>query len=335
MNFKESAMPRWRPPMPVADWPPTGIAILGLGEVGSALARALRPIIGGAEIWGYDAETSRAIAAQRAGEIDQWAPDPASAVRAAGLVFLTERSSQLSATLAAVAGKLRPGTILSDTARLKVPVLAAAAQYLPASVSFVGGHPILREPRADAGALEGAVYCLVPAPTASEDALRRLSDLVTAVGARPFYVDAAEHDALVAMLEVIPSLLDAVRLALVAKSPAARDLWQLTNVEEQASVARLADWWEQAAEDLEATRQATAMWLDRLLVELAGWRAALAEEGSAALVQQLTAYRKLIAALPPPELDADAWAANGEAPSLLRQMMFGRLLGPRSEERGR
>jgi prephenate dehydrogenase len=100
---------------------------------------------------------------------------------------------------------------------LKEQVIRWAEELLPATVNFIGGNPVVSSSgsgpeAADADLFRDNLYCITPSPSAHPDAVRLVSSLVSLLGAQPYYLDAAEHDGLMAGVESLPQ---ALALALV------------------------------------------------------------------------------------------------------------------------
>src|SRR3712207_326449 len=127
---------------------PLNVSILGLGPVGASLGLALgtldphlldvgRPVITG---WDRDRRTmSDARGRLAVDRVEASLPD---AVRSADVVIITVAVSELREVLGKIVPALRLGAIITDTAPVKVPVLQLAAELLPTTVEFVGGHPL-------------------------------------------------------------------------------------------------------------------------------------------------------------------------------------------------
>ncbi|NLE77449.1 MAG: prephenate dehydrogenase/arogenate dehydrogenase family protein, partial [Chloroflexi bacterium] len=124
---------------------------------------------------------------------------------------------------------LKEGAIVTDTATLKHQVLEWAAQYLPETVSFVGGDPILSPEQsaavgkgtegASATLLKDAQYCLTPSAKAATSAVQVVADMVTTMGAQPYFLDAMEHDGLMAHVDHLPATLGAALLDTAVAAP--------------------------------------------------------------------------------------------------------------------
>jgi prephenate dehydrogenase len=188
------------------------ITIVGTGcigtSIGLALHRAAQPI----EIVGHDKNLEHAGIARKMKAIDRSDWNLISACENADLIILALPLHAIEDTLTAIAPYLKPGCVITDTAVLKQKVLDIAERLLPETVNFIGGNPLVSSsasgPQAASPDLfEGHPYCLTPSQRAHPEAVHLVSSLVTLLGARPFYLDAAEHDGLVAGAFHLPQLL--------------------------------------------------------------------------------------------------------------------------------
>jgi prephenate dehydrogenase len=188
---------------------PLNITILGLGAVGASLGLALGTLdpkelsSGRPAITGWDTDRRALNDARGRLAIDRAENDLEAAVREADVVFVCVPFEQIRDVFAQIGPVLRHGTILSDTSEAKVTTLRWASELIPATVEFIGGHPLIavggssiREATPDV--FRDSIYCLVPLPRTKRNALDGLEALITAIGAKPYYIDAAEHDSYVA-----------------------------------------------------------------------------------------------------------------------------------------
>jgi len=216
------------------------VTIVGLGLIGTSLGLALQEIDVDLEIVGHDREHSVAKAAASMGAVDRPEWNLIRAVEGADIVVLAIPVMAIRDTLAAIVEDLKPGVLVTDTASTKEQVIAWAEELLPPHANFVGGDPIVRQAgqgqaAARADLFRGMPYCIVPAPRATEDAVQLLTGVVTKIGAEPFFLDAAEHDGLMAGVSHLPFVLSAAMVRMVANSPASRDLQRLVGQEYRSS----------------------------------------------------------------------------------------------------
>ncbi|MBN1484833.1 MAG: prephenate dehydrogenase [Chloroflexia bacterium] len=222
------------------------VALLGLGLVGGSLGLALQDAMrdkeasgGGFQIVGYDEDRQAQREARLRGVIDRAADRLEEAVQDAGLIVIDGPAHQVGEMLRLVGPHLEPGAIVTDTANTKAQTLRWAKDFLPSEVSFIGGHPIFapeKEVDWDVGIkgarpelLQNAIYCLCPARSATDQAIETISGMVHMVGANAYFLDALEHDGLLAGTSHLPHLLAAAMMYTTASSASWRDLKLLTD----------------------------------------------------------------------------------------------------------
>ncbi len=193
--------------------PPSSVAILGTGLIGASLGLALRRLSPEVRIAGYDASAEHREQAHRLGAVTEAHETVAEAVHGADLVVLAVPLDRLPSLLARLVGHLAPGALVTDVGSVKGPVMDAASA-LPASVRFVGGHPMAGAATAgpggaDALLFENAVYVLTPPAGVSDFASYAPEALwlVEAVGARAVVMEAERHDRVAAAVSHLPQLL--------------------------------------------------------------------------------------------------------------------------------
>ncbi len=258
------------------------IAILGTGLIGSSVGLALKAARPQAQIVGYDASPSVAREAARVHAVDR-AASLADALRGAQLVVLSTPVGGMQVLLQEIGPLLAPGTIVADTGSTKARVLEWAQEFLPETVQFVGGHPMAGKTatgpsEAEATLFKGAVWCLVPSPSTSREAIADVVGLVESFGAVPFFLDADEHDGLVAAVSHLPYLMS---VALIEHLGTERS-WR-----ETASIAaggfayatHLSDSDPQMFADIaRSNRDSIVRRLDRYIAALSSLREAIASE---------------------------------------------------------
>jgi len=209
------------------------ITIVGLGWIGCSIGKALKKAGGNFEIVGHDREPGANNVAKKYNAVDRTSWNLISAVEQADLVILATPVSAVHDTLKAMGSELKQNCVVMDTCAIKAPVLAWADELLPATVSFVGGDPIMQtpppeegKPGSDIGSADlfaGAMFCLCPSPRAQAAAVQLASDLVATLGANPYFLDATEHDGLLAGVEHLPTVFSAALLLSASEAPAWRE----------------------------------------------------------------------------------------------------------------
>lgn len=254
--------------------------IIGLGALGSSLGLALRAQKAWADVTGFDASARVQNEAKRKGAIREGTSDIADLLSDADVVVLAIPPLAVIDVLREYGSRLRADTVVTDLAATKSLILEAAGRYVPPRSGFVGGHPLVsRAPgidQAEAALYHGRPWCLAPTLGTDGDRLETVSALVEAAGARPYFVDPAEHDAWVAGVEGLPRIMAAALARVSAGSDAWRELVRASGAPFDNAVAAAAS--PQEARDVALTNGAALVsWLDRLIQELDRWRDAVAE----------------------------------------------------------
>jgi len=144
------------------------------------------------------------------------------AVKGADLVIIATPVLTIKQILSQIADCLPHDCIVTDTASTKVAVMRWAEEILPPTIDFVGGHPMAGKEAygiqaAEAKLFQRSAYCLTPAKKASSQAVDKVANLVKKLGASPLFIDAEEHDNLVAGISHLPMLLSAALVSVTTK----------------------------------------------------------------------------------------------------------------------
>ncbi len=257
------------------------VTIIGLGLIGGSLGLALKAGgLPGTEIVGHDRARDVANKARKMGAIDRAEHNLPRAVERAGMVIIATPVLAVREVMQQIAPDLPDGCVVTDTGSTKERIVEWAAELLPPSVSFVGGHPMAGKDtpgidNAEAGLFRDRAYCLCPAVNAHEDAVRAVAGLVTLVGAEPLYLHPKEHDQYAAAVSHLPLLLSAAMFSLLRASPAWSDLAPMASSGFR-DVTRLASGDPRMSHDIFLTnRDAAVHWLDRMVEELQRYRGLL------------------------------------------------------------
>jgi prephenate dehydrogenase len=212
------------------------VAVVGLGLMGGSLAAALRG--GGAggrqcgRVIGVVRQEAAGAVAEQAGVVDLATVDLAAGVAQADIVVLAAPVRAILDLIPTLGSLLQPGALVLDLGSSKAAI-CAALDTLPAQVTAVGGHPMCGKERggsgaADPGLYRGAPFVLCPTGRTTPAALAQAGALATAVGARPYIMEAARHDAAVAAISHVPYLLAVAGVAAAAEQAASDALaWEL------------------------------------------------------------------------------------------------------------
>lgn len=188
------------------------VALLGIGLIGSSLARAIREQDMADEIvcWSRRAETrDRAV---ELGVVDRAADTPAAAVDDADLVVLAIHLGGYEDVAKAIAPALADGAIVTDVGSSKQVALQAVKPHLPDLVHLVPGHPVAGTEFSgpDAGFAElfhGRWCILTPEDGTDPAAVEKVTGLWQAAGSQVQIMDPAHHDVVLALTSHLPHVI--------------------------------------------------------------------------------------------------------------------------------
>ncbi|MDF2095889.1 prephenate/arogenate dehydrogenase family protein [Aquibaculum arenosum] len=188
------------------------VAVLGIGLIGSSLARVMRTRGLAEEIIGFDGAEAVRERSVALGLCDRLTDSPADAVAGADLVMLCLPVGANATVAEAMAPRLAPGCIVSDVGSVKLSVIRDVGPCLPEGVHFVPGHPIAGTEHSgpDAGfadLFENRYVILTPPPGSDGEAVARVKSLWEDCGAMVESMDAAHHDKVLAVTSHLPHLI--------------------------------------------------------------------------------------------------------------------------------
>jgi cyclohexadieny/prephenate dehydrogenase len=188
------------------------IALIGIGLIGSSLARVVRRD-GLADHIAVCARTHATLdKAAALGIADSTTTDPRACVDGADLVVLCTPLGTYGEIARAIAPGLRPGAIVTDVGSAKECVIADVGPQLPEGVHFVPGHPIAGTehsgPEAGFAELFRGRYCLLtPPPGTDAGAVTRIEALWRQAGMTVEIMSARHHDRVLAITSHLPHLI--------------------------------------------------------------------------------------------------------------------------------
>jgi cyclohexadieny/prephenate dehydrogenase len=188
------------------------LALIGVGLIGSSIARAARAqkLVGSIVATARSAQTRRRI--MELGIADQVVDTNAAAVEGADLVIVCIPVGQCGAAAREIGPHLAPGAVVSDVGSVKAEVVRDMAPHLPANVHFVPAHPVAGTEHSgpDAGFAElfiGRWCILTPPERVDAVAVERLSGFWSGLGAKVATMSAEHHDLVLAITSHVPHLI--------------------------------------------------------------------------------------------------------------------------------
>ncbi|MBS0470258.1 MAG: prephenate/arogenate dehydrogenase family protein [Proteobacteria bacterium] len=187
------------------------VAIIGIGLIGSSVARSARRGHLAGHIVGFDRKAVLK-AARPFGFADTLTDSIAVAVKDADLIILATPVGAYGALAKAMAPHLRPGAIVSDVGSVKGAVVSDVGPHIPKGVHFIPAHPIAGTERSgpDAGFAElfdGRWCILTPPKGAKTGAVTNLKRFWEGLGSKVDIMDAKHHDLVLAVTSHVPHLI--------------------------------------------------------------------------------------------------------------------------------
>ncbi len=187
------------------------VSIIGLGLIGSSVARAVREAMPGVVLSGYDADAETRETAKALKLVDDMADTPGAAVIDAALVILCVPVGAMEAVAQAIGDDLPPDTIISDVGSSKATVMTALQASLPRHC-IIPAHPVAGTersgPEAGFAALFHNRWCILTPPEGTDPAkVAQLQAFWERLGANVELMDAAHHDLVLAVTSHLPHLI--------------------------------------------------------------------------------------------------------------------------------
>lgn len=187
------------------------VTIVGLGLIGSSVARAVKEAMPGVRVTGHDADEAVRARALDLGFCDDVTDQAGSAVIDADLVILCVPVGAMGEVAASIASDLPADAIVSDVGSSKQSVADALSKALPGA-TIIPAHPVAGTensgPDAGFASLFHGRWCILTPPEgAHELAVERLKIFWEKIGAEVEIMDARHHDLVLAITSHLPHLI--------------------------------------------------------------------------------------------------------------------------------
>jgi len=188
------------------------LALIGVGLIGSSIARAARAqgVVREIVATARSAATRRRVA--ELGLADQVVDTNAAAAARADLVILCIPVGACGGVAEEIGPHLKRGATVSDVGSVKAAVLRDVAPHLADGIHFVPAHPVAGTEHSgpDSGFAELFInrWCiLTPPPGTDKAAVERLVAFWTALGAKVETMSPEHHDLVLAVTSHLPHLI--------------------------------------------------------------------------------------------------------------------------------
>jgi cyclohexadieny/prephenate dehydrogenase len=188
------------------------VALIGIGLIGSSLARALRRDSPETTIVACARRPETLATVRRLALADATTDDPAVAVEGADLVVIATPLSAYAELGRRIAPELRDGAILTDVGSVKQAAIRDLGPYVPRPVHFVPGHPVAGTehsgPEFGFAELFRDRWCiLTPPPETAPEPVAAVGRMWQGFGMRVVTMSADHHDKVLAMTSHLPHLI--------------------------------------------------------------------------------------------------------------------------------
>lgn len=188
------------------------VTIIGMGLIGSSLARSIRKYGLAEKIIAADASEKVCDVVEKLNIADEATTNIRKSVIGSDLVVIAVPVGACGAVAGEIGPALRPNAIVTDVGSVKKAIIDAVTPHLPGSVHFIPGHPIAGTehsgPQAGfAEIFEGRWCILTPMPESDLRAVEKVSAFWEAIGAKIEVMDAEHHDLVLGITSHLPHLI--------------------------------------------------------------------------------------------------------------------------------
>jgi len=188
------------------------VAIIGIGLIGSSLARVIRRDNPTTYIVACARRAETLDAVRRLAIADEATDDPVAAVAGADLVVLATPLSAYAEIARKIARALKPGAIVTDVGSVKEAAVRDLKPLLPKGVHFVPGHPVAGTehsgPEAGFAEMFADRWCiLTPLDQTDPEAVAKITKLWRLAKMKVVTMPADHHDKVLAVTSHLPHLI--------------------------------------------------------------------------------------------------------------------------------
>jgi len=275
------------------------IFIIGLGETGASISLALNASGVNVSCTGYDPGPQVARELRKVGNIDRIVFTPRKASQDADIIFMTISADLVKEYLEIIGPTLKKGAVIFDMSSIKSAAMTWASEILREDTYYIGAVPVINPIYLEGDATDSALpnadmfrdglLALAIPPHTPENVIELTYAIANILGANPFFIDAAEIDAVTATVEQLPALLSITLLQSGLRAPIWREIQRMAgrhwSKSEMIGVKHdpLA-----LSESIKLNHQNVVHKLDALIEELERVRSFLVAEDDEALTNYIT-----------------------------------------------
>ena len=185
-------------------------AIIGIGLIGSSLARVLRQKRLADKITGAARSEKKRKTALELGVVDEAFENPSDAVADADIVFVCTPVGAIAETIGSFVPALKKGVIVTDVGSVKSEIVKQVKPFL--TDFFVPGHPVAGTEKSGpengfAELFDGRWCILTPEAETSPEAVASVREVWEQAGMKVEEMSAERHDKVMALMSHLPHLI--------------------------------------------------------------------------------------------------------------------------------
>ncbi len=188
------------------------LAIIGLGLIGSSIARAARERHLANVIVACDGSEAVRDIARKLSLADTVFADPVECIQDADVIILCTPVGTYESIARLICPDLKQGAILSDVGSVKKTVVSAISPFLNNTIHFVPAHPVAGTehsgPEAGFGTLFDNRWCILTPPEGTpESAVQLIDRFWRDLGSKVEIMSPEHHDLVLAITSHVPHLI--------------------------------------------------------------------------------------------------------------------------------
>ena len=274
------------------------ITVVGMGPLGASLGLALKNIrLKNTEVVGHFLDRKTQSEVNKMNAFDSIEGNLGKAVDGAQLVvidFPINETRDLFETLGTI---VSDGAVITDMGSSKKRSAAWAEEFLPNTVSYVGGRPIIKVKldgveAASGNLFEGVNYCVIPSKSADDQATKTVVGLAESIGAKPYFLDVDEYDSYSAAMNNLPYLISTAFVNATAGTESWREMHKsagnLFNMQSSLSANDPTD----VEADSLTMSEPLVYWVDQMILSLHKLRTELQEDSEEFLESFIHAWEQ-------------------------------------------
>ena len=274
------------------------IAIVGTGPIGTSIGLALKSVgLKNTEVIGQCSDRNTLSIIKKINAFDDIVSGLDEALEGAQLVVIDSPVSETRDILQSMSPHISDGAVVTDTGNSKVRCAAWAEEFLPDSIAYIGGRPIIKKIDLRLESSSGQLfkdnyYCIMPTEKADAQAIKTVVSMVEAIGAVPYFLDPIEHDSYSAAVDVLPMVISAAFVNTTAGSDSWKEMYKTASrAFDQQSMASSDDPIDAETQCLTVS-QPLIHWIDQMILSMHKIRSQLSEDSDDLIESFITAWEQ-------------------------------------------